>query len=30
MKTMEYLKELDELNEELGPELDQEDPGKGE
>lgn len=28
MKTMEYLKELNELNEELGPELDQEGPGK--
>jgi len=30
MKTMEYLKELNELNEELGPELDQEDLGKEE
>ena len=30
MKTMEYLKELNELNEELGPELDREDLGKEE
>ena len=30
MKTMEYLKELNELNEELGPDLDQEDLGKEE
>lgn len=30
MKTMEYLKELNELNEELGPELDQEELGKEE
>ncbi len=28
MKTMEYLRELNELNEELGPELDQEGLGK--
>lgn len=28
MKTLEYLKELNELNEELGPDLDQERPGK--
>jgi len=30
MKTMEYLRELNELNEELGPELDQEGLGKEE
>jgi hydrogenase expression/formation protein HypC len=30
MKTMEYLKELNELNEELGPGMDLEDPGKEE
>lgn len=30
MKTMEYLKELNELNEELGPDLNQEDLGKEE
>ena len=30
MKTMEYLKELNELNEELGPDMDQEDLGKEE
>lgn len=28
MKTMEYLRELNEMNEELGPELDQEGLGK--
>ena len=28
MKTLEYLKELNELNEELGPDLDQDRPGK--
>jgi len=30
MKTMEYLRELNELNEELGPELDQGGLGKEE
>ncbi len=30
MKTMEYLKELDELNEELGPDINQEGIDKGE
>jgi hydrogenase expression/formation protein HypC len=28
MKTLEYLKELNELNEELGPDLEQEEKGQ--